>query len=263
MRGTLTIFRREFASLFFSPLAWILLVVSLFVNGVFFYVALTVGGGDVTSALELSLGGGWPFWAFLVFLPPLLTMRMLSEEARSGTLEYLLTAPVSDASVVIGKFLAATSFFAVLWSSILFYGAMVQRIGVPPDWGGVVGGYIGSVLVSGLFVAIGLLASSLTATPLLAAFLAFMADLWWLLLPMLAGIAMKHVRSLLSHWAGGVDAAESWINLAISKMNVISHFQASFLHGVLDTAEIVFFLTWTGFFLFLTVRSVEARRWRG
>lgn len=263
MRGTLTIFRREFAGLFFSPLAWILLVVALFVNGVFFYLGLTVGGGDVTSALELSLGGGWPFWALLVFLPPLLTMRLLSEEARTGTLEYLLTAPVSDAAVVVGKFLAGTSFFAILWASVLAYGVAVQHLGVPPDWGGVVGGYVGSVLASGLFVAIGLLASSLTGTPLLAAFLGFMADLWWLLLPMLVGIAMKQMRSLLSSWAGGVDAAERWINLATSKMNVIAHFQSSFLHGILDTAEIVFFLTWTGFFLFLTVRSLEARRWRG
>jgi len=263
MKRVLAITQQELAGLFLSPLAWVLLVVSLLVNGFFFFVYITRGNGDVTVALDLLLGGGWPFWCFLVFLPPLLTMRMISEEARSGTLEYLLTAPVSDAAVIVGKFIAATTFMAVLWASAPAYALAVQLAGVTPDWGNVLGGYMGAVLCSGLFVAIGLLASSLTTTPLLAAFMAFMADLLWMILPMLAEMVMKQLRSLLAQWAGGLETAQDWISKGLDAMNVLGHFQKSFLHGVVDTAEIVFFMTWTIFFLFLTVRSLEARRWRG
>lgn len=262
MSGTITIFRRELASLFLSPLAWILLLVALFVNGVFFIAFMSDSQGNVTSSLGLMLGGGYTFWAFLVFFPPLLTMRLLSEEARSGTLEYLLTAPVGDAAVVVGKFLAATSFMALLWASVLVYAFAVDRLGVTPDWGSVIGGYLGAVLASGLFIAIGMLASSLTATPLVAAFLAFIACLLWLILPSLAELLLIQVRSLLAHWAGGIDAAQAWIRAGLDKMNVLSHFQASFLPGVFDTGEVVFFLSWTALFVFLTTRILEARRWR-
>lgn len=263
MSGTLTIYRRELASLFFSPLAWILLLLALLANGFFFVLYLNQANGEVTYALELALGGGWPFWSLLVFLPPLLAMRLLAEEARTGTLEFLLTAPVSDAAVVCGKFLGATTFMAVLWLAAPIYAGAIHTLGVAPDWGAVLGGYIGAVLASGLFVSIGLFASSLTSTPLVAAFLAFMADLWWLVLPTAAEYGMEQVRSLLAGFAGGVERAQVWVRTALHQMNVVSHFQSSFLHGVLDTAEVVFFATWTGFFLFLTVRSLEARRWRG
>lgn len=263
MSGTLTIYRRELASLFFSPLAWILLLLALLANGLFFVLYLNQAAGEVTYALELALGGGWPFWSLLVFLPPLLAMRLLSEEARAGTLEFLLTAPVSDAAVVCGKFFAATTFLAVLWLCAPVYALTIHALGVAPDWGAVLGGYLGAVLVSALFVAISLFASSLTSTPLVAAFLAFMANLWWLVLPTAAEYGMSQVRSLLVGFAGDVERATAWVRGALHQMNVVSHFQGSFLHGVFDTAEVVFFVTWTAFFLFLTVRSLEARRWRG
>ena len=263
MSGALVIARRELVSLFFSPLAWILLVVASLINGSFFYLYVVSSGGDVTMTLDLLLGGGWPFWSFIVFLPPLLAMRMISEEASTGTLEFLLTAPVTDAGVVVGKFLAATAFMSLLWLVVPVYALIVQTTGgVTPDWGGVFGGYLGAVLSSGLFVAIGLLASSLTTTPLLAAFFAFVACLSWLVLPMLAELVLSNVRVLFVRWAGSVELAERWVRAALDKMNVVSHFQGSFLHGVFDSAEIVFFLTWTAFFLFLAVRSLEARRWR-
>ena len=262
MSGTITIFRREFAGLFLSPLAWVLLLVSLFVNGFFFVLLLHQSGGDMGVALGGALGGAWPFWYFLVFLPPLLCMRLIAEEAHSGTLEYLLTAPVTDVAVVVGKFLAATAFMGVLWLSVLVYALRIDAGGVTPDWGPVLGGYLGAVLASGLFVAIGLFASSLTSTPMIAAFLAFMACLWWLILPQVGALVFRAMRALLADVAGGVDTAREWFFGALNTMDVVAHFQASFLIGVFDTSEVVFFLTWTALFLFLTVRSLETRRWR-
>jgi ABC-2 type transport system permease protein len=263
MRSIATIWRREIVGLYFSPLAWILLLVALFLYGVFFITSLGTSDGDVGRSLDFALGGSWVFWAFLVFLPPLLTMRLLSEEARAGTLEFLLTAPVTDAAVVIGKFLAATSFMALLWGSVLVYGLAIAASGVSPDWSAMLVAYLGAVLSSGLFVAIGLFANCFTSTPLLAAFLAFIASLWWLLLPSIGGAMLVELKGLLAGTAGGVDRAESWIRRALSSMDVIGHTQVSFLRGVFDTAEIVFFLTWIAFFLFLSVRALEMRRWRG
>ena len=254
MRGAWTIYRRELAGLFLGPLAWVVLCLALYVNGFHFsvlYLGLTQG--DVNESLLFSLGGGRMYWAFMVVLPPLLTMRMISEEARSGVLEFLLTAPVSDTAVILGKLGAATTLMALLWSSTLVYAGTVDWLGTVPaggaDWGSVWTGVIGSVLVSGLFCAIGLVASAGTGTPLLAAFIALIANIAVVLLPF-AGVATGF-------------GPDHWLRQAIVKVDVISRYQASFMLGVIDTRSIVFFVVWIAFFVFIAIRLLEARRWRG
>jgi ABC-2 type transport system permease protein len=248
MRGVLVVYRREVAGLFLAPLAWILLFLTLFYDAFFFLHYLeSETAGEVNAALRLVLGGGWPFWILVLLLPPLLTMRMISEESRSGLLEFLLTAPVSDAAVVTGKALAATSFLAVLWLSVPLYGVVLQLLGAPPDWGQIATAWIGAVLVSGLFSSIGLAASALSGTPLVAAFLATVANIVILFLPLLGQSTTALPRGVVR----GV----------LRKVDVTAHFQGSFLTGALDSAHVVFFLAWTGVFLFLTVRLVETRRW--
>ncbi|MEO0652568.1 MAG: ABC transporter permease, partial [Planctomycetota bacterium] len=110
MSGAWTIYRRELAGLFFQPLAWVLLFLALLFNGGMLLLWLYGSGGDVNLALAASLGG-WGFWILACVLSPLVTMRMISEESKSGLLEFLLTAPVGDAAVVFGKYLAASTFF--------------------------------------------------------------------------------------------------------------------------------------------------------
>ena len=180
MSGLGAIFRRELSGLFFQPLAWALLFLALLLNGFLFTYYLRLADGDVSSAMLLSLGQSWLFWGLLCVLCPLITMRMVSEETRSGVLEFLRTAPVTDAAVVTGKLLAATVFFAVLWGAVPVYGVVVDSLGVTPDWGQLMTAYAGAVLLSALFCALGLLASTLTSTPALAAFLAFLLNvgLW-------------------------------------------------------------------------------------
>ena len=262
MKGLSVIYRRELAGMFFSPLAWVLLFVALFLNGVLFVVYLRAAQGDVGHSLGLSLGQGYFFWIFPVVLPPLLTMRMLAEEARTGTLEFLLTAPVTEVAVVVGKFLAATTFMAILWTAVASYGLAVSFVGTSPDWGQVIGGWMGAILISALCVSIGLVANTLTSTPLIAAFLGFVGCATWIALPPVVGVVVQELRTLLSGIVGGVDRAEEWIRAGLSMMDVAAHVQASFLRGVLDTSELVFFATWIAFFLFLTVRLLETRRWR-
>jgi ABC-2 type transport system permease protein len=213
----------------------------------YFTAFLQATGGQVDESLSLSLGQALPYWAIMVLVPPLLTMRMISEEARDGMLEFLLTAPVRDVSVIVGKALAATTFLSLLWSTNLVYAGMCAFLGGAPDWGQIATSLLGSVLVSALFCSLGLVASALTSTPLLAAFLALVFNIGMLSLRFLEGVLK------------GVDAQLR--ETLLRKVDVILHFQSSFVRGALDTADVAFFLSWTAVFLFLATRLLEARRW--
>ena len=265
MTGTLVVMRRELGALFFAPLAWILLFAALLLNGYVFASMLgnPLSPGDVTASLEFSFGGNLLFWGMLVVLAPLITMKLVTEETANGTLEYLRTAPVSDATVVTGKFLAGLVFMAVLWSSLPLYALAIQSQGVTPDWGQVLAIWVGTVLASGLFVALGMVASAATSTPLLGAFLAFTACLWWLLMPWIGAQLVQQLRPLLVDLFGSFARVEDVLLGILDRMAVFAHFGRSYFRGVLDSAEVAFFVTWTAFFLFLTTRVLEARRWRG
>jgi len=247
VKGITAIYRRELAGLFLAPLAWILLCVTLLYNAFFFLTVLETSGGDVNIALIYMHQG--PFWFLVVFLPPLLTMRMISEESKSGLLEFLLTAPVTDAAVVVGKMLAATTFLALAWSSLPLFAGLVHLLGAPPDWGQVFTEWLGAVLVCALFSSLGLVASAVCGTPLLAAFLAILGNILLMVLPMAAGL----VRG---PWRESAD----W---ALQKVNVQAHFYGSFLTGAVDSAHLVFFVAWILAALFLAVRLVESKRWIG
>lgn len=248
MRGLLAVAERELMGLFLAPLAWILLCLTLFYNAFFFLLYLQQStGGDVDGALLLLAGGDFSFWILTIVLPPLVTMRMISEESRSGVLEFLLTAPVEDWAVVGGKALAATLFLALVWSCAPLYGLCCSLLGAGPDWGQVLVAWLGTTAVSALFAALGLVASALSSTPLVAATLAIIANLFVVFLPILAHGA----RGLAPELLGG---AAQWVD-------VKAHMQGSFLTGAIDTGHLVFFAAWTFALLFLAVRVVESRRW--
>jgi ABC-2 type transport system permease protein len=196
----------------------------------------------------ILLGGGY-FWLLLLVLPPLITMRMISEESRSGMLEFLLTSPVSDAAVVTGKALAATTFFALAFASTFLFALLVAAIGASPDWGRLLAAWIGACLASALFSALGLLASAVFSTPLLAAFFAIFANISLFTLP-----------GLVHSWRGPVG---EWLGSVLGQVNVSQHYVNSFPMGAIDSAHVLFFLAWTAAVLFLAVRAVESRRWLG
>lgn len=242
MRGLLAIWRREFAALFLGPLAWTLLFLALVFDGLLFVRQLTIGGGDVDQAVRSAQ---IVLFYVAVFAAPLVTMRMISEESRGGLLEYLLTAPVTDAAVVTGKFLAATSFFAILGSAVFVYALALSTHGVSPDPGTLLTGWIGIVLAAGFFCAIGLFASSVTSTPIVAAFAAIVLDLGLVMVPQLEGLS-----------------AAPWVGRAAARIDLTDHLSSSFLRGAIDSAHVLFFLAGTALFLFIAVRALEARRWR-
>ena len=246
MRGLTAIYRRELAGLFLAPLAWVLLFLALSLQGWLFVRALQEAQGDVTEALRFVFGSSVPFWILLVVLPPLLTMRTISEEASRGMLEFLLTAPVTDAAVVVGKFLASVTFMALLWSSALLYGLVLAVAGTPPDWPPLIGSVVGAVLCSALFCPIATFASAASRTPMLAFFLAFVANSFLLLLPVTTNV---------------LDSGP--YRAVVRRLDVMSHFHRSFSIGVMDSAALVFLVAWSAFFVFLAVRRVEMQRWRG
>jgi ABC-2 type transport system permease protein len=246
MSGFWTVYRRELAGMFLAPLAWILFCLTLVYNGFFFSWYLEGFGGEVNQAISFVLGGSWPFWILAIFLPPLLTMRMISEESRSGLLEFLLTAPVGDVAVIGGKALAATTFLALVWFSIPLQAALVHLLGAPPDWGIVLTAWIGVVLVSAFFCAIGLVASAACRTPVLAAFLAMVVNVIVVFLPQ------------LGRGSTTLPVALRW---CLHKLDVMAHFQGSFHTGALDSAHVLFFLAWSAAMLFVAVRLIETRRW--
>ncbi len=120
MSGLVAIYRREPRGLFVGPLAWILLCIALVLNGYLYSVYLKLGT-DVDAALRMTLGNSIAFWVLVILFPPLLTMRMISEEPCTGRSSSCLTAPVTDAAVVTGKFLAALTFMGLLWASVFVY----------------------------------------------------------------------------------------------------------------------------------------------
>jgi ABC-2 type transport system permease protein len=262
MNGALVIARRELAGLFKAPFAWILMLVVLFLNGIIFRAVLVQSGGNVTAALDAVMAGRF-FWFWMLLLPPLLAMRLIAEETRTGTLEYLLTAPVSDASVVVGKFAAGLGYLTVLWSSSLLYAMALARAGGHPDWSAVFGTFCGTVLVSGVFVALGLFMGTLTGTPLLAAFLGVAACVVWMLMPYFGARLAELVVPLIADSGEAVQRIRGHVDALLANMDAVRHFQRSFQRGILDTSELVFFASWSAFFLFLATRSLEARRWRG
>ena len=246
MRGLTAVFRRELSALFATPLAWLLLAAILFLNGYLTQLVLKEAGGDVTTTLEIMLGGTWIFWVILATVPPILTMGMLAGEYRNGTMEYLLTAPVTDGAVVTGKFLAATTFMAVVWSSFLIYGATFAALGTPPDWGPLFGAYLGAVLASALFCGVGLLASASVTHPAPAVMIGFLANVLLLVLPRFLDFA---------------PTQDTMLETVLELGDVMGHFHKSFNIGLLDSGPIVFYLASAGLLLFLAARIVESRRW--
>ena len=136
LRNTWAIFSREMSSYFLSPTAYVVLFLFVLSNGITFYVYTGVFQSK-TRQIDIVvqyLFGYAPFWIFLLLIPPILTMRLFAEERRTGTLEMLMTAPVTDAQVVMGKFLAAQVFFSLIWSTLLLFVGILEVLG-EPDWG--------------------------------------------------------------------------------------------------------------------------------
>jgi ABC-2 type transport system permease protein len=237
LRVSLAIAWREIQGYFTSPMGYIVALVFLALAGLFF-------GFSISGSFKEAKVDGFlePAAFILVLLAPAMTMRLMAEEQKLGTVELLLTAPIRDWEVVLGKFMASLVFFIGTLALTLYFVLLLYLFG-DPDSGPVWSGYLGLILYGGTALAVGLLASSLTNNQMVALVVGFGI--------LLALSALDQASTLV----GGVGSD------VLSNASTTSHL-GDFDRGIVDTKHIVYYVTVTAVFLFLTVRSLESRRWR-
>lgn len=250
MRNVGVIARRELAQYFTSPIAYLVAFAILMLTGFMFNTDLAARVGQRPPDGAAVLGA---FGFFTVFFAPLLTMRLLAEESREGTLELLLTAPVRDGDIVLGKFLGAWIYYTIILGLTLTYQAIwlsittarSYQIAPELDIGPVISGYMGIWLFGGATLAVGLLFSAITENQVIAGFLSMSAlfILW------------------LGDFAGSVIQNRA-VAEAIRSLSLQSHYSTSFLIGVIRFEDVVFFIGLIVAVIFVTTRLIESRRWR-
>jgi len=250
MRKPLTLARRELSAYFYSPMAYVIAALFLGLVGLIFLLGLRIPFLEIDRpavfqpGAESTLRNLFDVLAYgLVVVVPLLTMRLVAEEFRSGTIEALMTAPVTEAEVIVGKFLGAFALYLILLAATGVYFGLVVVFG-QPDWGVAAMGYLGMVLLGATYVSVGLFASTLTSHQLVAG---------------LIGMAILSAFTAGVYLLVMIVPAES--ASIVTPFNAITYF-GEFSRGFLDTRGLVFFVTVTAFFLFLSVKVLESRRWR-
>lgn len=243
MRKFLAIVGREWRAYFLSPLAYVILALFLLMNGFIFSAIvafLNAPGAPKGQALPFLFTNTY-FWIFNLFIVPVISMRLFAEERKSGTIETLLTSPVSEATVVLGKFTGALGFFLTLWAPTLVYVAIL-RAQTPIDLGPVAAGYLAIALIGGYFLSIGTFASTLSKNQIVAAIFAFA-----MLIPVFSA-------GLLESLSNDPNKRET-----LGYFNLWDHME-EFSRGVVDTRRLVYYLSATAFFLYLTTVSLSAKR---
>ena len=235
----LTVAAKELRSYFVSPVAWVIIAFWLVGTGLFFSLII---GSTQTASLQDLFG---VVTVLLLLIAPALTMRLLSEEQRTGSLELLMTTPVRDWEVVLGKFFAAMTLYGAMMALTLVYPILLVLFGGNPDWGPIFSGYLGLLLFGAAFLAVGLFASSLSDNQMVAAVVGFIVllVLWMIGQANSLGIG------------GGVATF-------LTALSVTDHFNNSFPQGVIDLTDVLFYLLLTAVTLWTTIQIMEARRWR-
>jgi ABC-2 type transport system permease protein len=245
VRAAYIIAKREVSSWFASPVAYVVLTAWVLVCGIaYYYLAAyfaqnpATGGSD--NPITLFFGGTMLFYLPFLVMVPVLTMRLLAEETRAGSLESLLTAPVSSASVILGKYAAALVFWGALWVPTLLYVWITSRYG-DVDLGAVASSYVGVMGIGVQSMAVGLLMSALAPNQIIAAVLTFLATMTFFVVGIGQFIFVDTLRDVLEY---------------VSVWNHMSDFS----RGIVDTRHLVFDASVAAFALFLAQRRLEARR---
>jgi ABC-2 type transport system permease protein len=258
VRNVLAIAEKEWRHYFGSPIAYVALFVWTMLFGIFFYFAFAFFLEQSMRAMSQEMGGGMKLSlndyligpvirnmaVVALFIAPMLTMRLFAEEKRQGTIELLATAPITDAQVVLGKFLAAVGLYALMIASGLVNVALLWMYATnPPEWKPILTGSLALLLLGSCFIALGLFISSLTKNQIVAGILSFclFLGLWTL------------------GWAD--DPVGGPVIKVVAYLGVTTHMD-EMAKGILELKDVVFYLSLIAFGLFLTHQSVESQRWR-
>jgi ABC-2 type transport system permease protein len=255
MRNTLAIAHKELRSYFASPIGYVVIGFFALLYGFFYSTYLTYFVGQSMQAAQF--GGGEPMnvnqmmirpalqniTILLLFLMPMITMRSYAEEKRSGTMELLLTSPITDLEIILGKFLGALALWVAALAVTLIHIALLFYFG-NPEWKPIVTAYLGLVLMGGCFISLGLLISSLTSNQIVAGMATFgVFLLFWVI-----------------NWIGSFSGPT--VDKITKYISIIDHFD-DFGKGIIDTSHLIYYISFISFGLFLTAKSVDSERWRG
>jgi ABC-2 type transport system permease protein len=254
MRNVLAIAGKEVRSYFTSPIAYIVIGFFALLFGYFFLALLSyferqsmqmmMQGGMTMNINQMMIG---PLLmnvsVIMLFTLPMVTMRTYAEEKRSGTMELLLTSPVTDWQIILGKFAGAMVLLCAMLAVTVIHTGILFLYG-NPEWKPIVTGYLGMLLMGGCFVALGLFISSVTKNQIVAGMVTFAVFLmFWVI-----------------NWMGSF-VGPTW-QAVLGHMSITDHFD-DFAKGVIDTKHLVYYLSFIAFGLFLTAKSVDSERWRG
>lgn len=242
IHNTVAIFKRELKSYFESPVAYVFMIAFLVLVG---FLTFSVTQFYERQVADLQPFFFWHPWVYLLLIPAA-TMGLWAEERRRGTIELLLTMPITKTEAILGKFFAAWLFIAmgvVLTVPIVFTTMYLGK----PDLGVVFGGYVGSILLAGTYVSVGMLASSLTRNQVIS----FVLSLLFCMLLLFAG--WDPVIGFFVKWAPG------WLVDAVASMSFMPHFEAM-QRGVIDLADVAYYISVMIFMIFLTHLAIENRK---
>ena len=253
MRNVLAIADKEIRTYFASPIAYVIIGLFALLFGWIFNAYLDYfirssaqmmgGGGNVNVNQQVISGVLQTSAVIVLFVMPMITMRTYSEEKRSGTIELLLTSPVTDIQIILGKFLGALALYLAMLLVTLLYVALLFWFG-NPEWRPIVAGYLGLLLMGGCFLSVGLLISSLTKNQIVSAVATFAVFLFlWMI-----------------NW--NVDSSGPVTREILNYLSITEHF-GDFARGIIDTKHVIYYLSFITFGLFLTAKSVDSERWRG
>lgn len=254
MRNIAAIAGREIRAYFASPIAYVVIGFFALLYGYFFYALLAY---FLQTSMQMGMQPGQPMninqmligpllmnaTVILLFIFPLITMRTYAEEKRSGTIELLLTSPVTDIEIILGKFAGAMLLYAAMLAVTLLHVGFLFIYG-SPEWKPVATGYLGLLLMGGCFLSVGLLISSMTKNQIVAGMVTF------------AVFLMLWVINWIASFVGPTAQA------VLQTLSITEHFD-DFAKGIIDTKHLVYYVSFMAFGLFLTLKSVDSERWRG
>lgn len=246
MRSLPILIGREMRALFVSPILWVVLVMFLLFNGISFWILLGFLSQPMApegAPMQFFFGGSVLFWLAVLAMVTIIPMGSVASEVRNGTIETLMTAPVTELEIIISKFLAAWAFYTLLWLPTFVYVLLLMHYG-EPDLGPIFSGYLGTLLLGGAFLSIGILMSSLSKNQIVAAVLSFVTYGSLFLLSLMAYLPSNDGRQSFFEYINIWEHMDDWGR------------------GIVDTRHIVYCVTIMAFALFCSVRALESRRWR-
>jgi len=250
MQAYFTLVRRELGTFFVSMTGYAIIASVLLLLGFSFYdMIYKLNGGASDAPLTEMFFSTFYFWLILLLTAPVITMRSFAFEKMSGTYETLMTTPVGDWQVVLAKFTGTLLFYILTWLPLLACIAVVRYFAREPtifDLSTTGGAFLGIVLIGSLYMSLGCFASALTRSQIIAAMNSFVLGL---------GLFLLSLRQLMP------APPSDWVAQAFAYISLSAHME-DFARGFIDTRHVVFYLSLTAFFLFLTLKVVESRRWK-